>query len=96
MTILSAYHTVLKSHIITHTNSNRLFCHRSGLDYTKSVIISNNKYIDTTQALLDNDKYIETMQNLPRIVREVQTFLEYYASRSKEVAVLHPAEFRRR
>ena len=52
--------------------------------------------LKVSEHVLENDKYIETMQNLPRIVREVQTFLEYYASRSKEVSVLHPAKFRRR
>lgn len=77
-------------------NSNRSSHHHSGLDYTKSVIISDNKYIDTAQALVDNDEYIETLQNLPRIVREAQTFVEDYAAHCKGVSVLHPSEFRRR
>ena len=45
---------------------------QSGLDYTKSILIKDNAYIDATvPALVDQDEYKETMVNLPRIVQEV-------------------------
>ena len=43
---------------------------QSGLDYTKSILIKDNAYIDATvPALVDQDEYKETMVNLPRIVQ---------------------------
>ena len=50
---------------------------QSGLDYTKSILIKDNAYIDATvPALVDQDEYKETMVNLPRIVQEV--FFVYF------------------
>ena len=38
-------------------NSKRSIRHKSGLDYTKIVIITNTKYIDIKDALIDKDEY---------------------------------------
>ena len=70
--------------------------HRSGLDYTKIVIISKGEYIDNKDALVDQDEYIETMMNLKRIKREALKYVEDYVAHIKGVRALHPQEFRRR
>ena len=52
---------------------------QSGLDYTKSILIKDNAYIDATvPALVDQDEYKETMVNLPRIVQEVFSYISDY------------------
>ena len=38
--------------------------HKSGLDYTKIVIINKSEYIDTEDAFVDKDEFNETMINL--------------------------------
>lgn len=52
---------------ITHKNS-YLFKHskrskktKSGLDYSKVVLIQNDEYIDSKRAIIDQDEYKETM-----------------------------------
>lgn len=55
-------------------NSIRSRMHKSGLDYTKIVIIADAKYIDTQDALIDKDEYNETMVNLEKIKSEALAF----------------------
>lgn len=87
---------------ISHTyayrfqNSARSRKHRSGLDYTKIVIISKGQYIDDKDALVDQDEYNETMMNLKRIKREALKYVEDYVEHVKGVNILHPQEFKRR
>lgn len=87
---------------ISHTyayhfkNSERSVVHKSGLDYTKIVIINKGEYIDTRDALVDRDEYNETMVNLKRIKREALEFVEDYVAHIKGIRILHPQEFRRR
>lgn len=70
---------------------------QSGLDYTKSILIKNNDYLDTaTPAIVDQDEYKETMTNLPRIVREVFAYISDYKDDLNGIQKLHPKEWRRR
>lgn len=78
------------------TSSSRSILHKSGLDYTKIVIINRNEYIDSIDALIDHDEYVETMLNLRRIKREALEFVEDYVAHCKGERVLAPEEFRRR
>ncbi|MBQ4536797.1 MAG: hypothetical protein II994_04165 [Lachnospiraceae bacterium] len=77
-------------------NSSRSRTHKSGVDYTKIVIICKNKYIDTTGALVDKDEYNETIQNLNRIKREAMEFVEDYVAHIKGTKFLQLQEFKRR
>ncbi len=77
-------------------NSARSVSHKSGLDYTKIVIINKGDYIDTKDALIDQDEYNETMVNLTRIKREALEFVEDYVAHVNGTNVLHPKEFKRR
>ena len=70
---------------------------QSDLDYTKSILIKDNAYIDATvPALVDQDEYKETMVNLPRIVQEVFSYISDYRDDLNEVRKLHPREWQRR
>ncbi|MBE5868951.1 MAG: hypothetical protein E7293_08365 [Lachnospiraceae bacterium] len=87
---------------ISHTyaylfkKSKRSMKHRSGLDYTKIVIINKSEYVDTIDALLDKDEYNETVVNIKRIKREALEFVEDYVKHMKGVHKLSPQEFKRR
>lgn len=70
--------------------------HRSGLDYTKIVIIKNADYIDNKNAFVDKDEFNETMIHLEKIKQEGLAFVEDYIKHLKEECILHPSEFRRR
>ena len=77
-------------------NSKRSKMHKSGLDYTKIVIINKSEYIDSQDALIDQDEYKETMINSQRIMYEALCFVEDYVSHIKGEQILHPKEFYRR
>ncbi len=70
---------------------------QSGLDYTKSILIKNNDYLDTTiPAVVDQDEYRETMRNLPRIVQEIFEYISDYKKDLNGIQKLHPKEWQRR
>ena len=70
--------------------------HKSGLDYSKIVIIEKTDYIDFTDAIIDKDEFNETMVNLERIKREALNFVEDYVTHVKGIKELHKREFERR
>ena len=49
------------------TTTARSKAHKSGLDYSKIVIIAKTNYIDATEAIIDKDEFNETMINLEQI-----------------------------
>ena len=77
-------------------NSKRSQVHKSGLDYTKIVILSDTKYIDTKNALIDKDEYNETMIYLEKIKGEALKYVEDYIAHIKGQNMLHLREFKRR
>ena len=77
-------------------NSARSIMHKSGLDYTKIVLITDTRFIDTQDALIDKDEYNETMVNLEKIKAEALAFVEEYVSHIKGEQLLHQKEFKRR
>ena len=87
---------------ISHTyayhfkNSKRSKNHKSGLDYTKIIIINKSEYIDNVGALVDQDEYTETVSNIKRIKREALEYVEGYISHVNGTKVLHVKEFTRR
>lgn len=69
----------------------------SGLDYSKSVLLKDMRYLDdTTPALVDQDEYRETIVNLPRIIREASRYVLDYKDHITHIHLLHPREFERR
>lgn len=77
-------------------DSRRSQIHKSGLDYTKIVIIQEGIYIDSNPLYIDQDEYNETMRNIERIKAEALQFVEDYVDHIRGEKVLHLAEFRRR
>ena len=76
--------------------SKRSLRHKSGLDYTKIVIISKTEYVDSVDAIIDKDEYNELMKNLGRIFREAFRFVEDYVLHMTNQKTLHSAEYTRR
>lgn len=70
--------------------------HKSGLDYTKIVIITKSEYVDTKDALIDKDEFNETIKHLERIKKEAITFVEEYVQHVSGSKKMDPREFKRR
>lgn len=77
-------------------NSKRSQKHKSGLDYTKIVIIKNNEYIDARDTIIDNDEFNETMIHLEKIKKEALEYVEDYIMHVNGAHRLHEAEFKRK
>ena len=69
---------------------------KSGLDYSKMVIIQDSKYLSTSNALVDNDEYIEAIQESERIISEAVTYLDNYINHNKNIITLNPEEYRKK
>lgn len=70
--------------------------HKSGLDYSKIVIINKNEYIDSHDALVDKDEFNETMIHLKKIKEDALSYVEIYVKCKKNEFMIHPREFDRR
>jgi len=87
---------------ISHTYSYRFKTsarsrkHKSGLDYTKIVILGKTAYLDNKEAMIDRDEYKETIRNISRIKREALMFVERYMAHMNGTKKLHFKEFSRR
>ncbi len=78
-------------------NSKRAKLHKSGLDYTKMVIICDKSYLDIGRhVLLDADEYVETVRNIQSIRQEATAFLNQYIAHVTGQKLLHSEEFKRR
>ena len=49
---------------------------KSGLDYSKLVLIKDNEYLDNKKAIVDKDEFNETIKHLARIVKEVNEYID--------------------
>lgn len=76
--------------------SNRSKCHKSGLDYTKIVIIKNSDYISNTDSVIDQDEYVETRNNISKIKKASQEYVESYMKHINHEKRLDAEEFLRR
>lgn len=78
-------------------NSQRSKLHKSGLDYTKMVILCDESYLNCSrQVLLDADEYVETVRNVQIIRQEATGFLNQYIAHVTGQKLLHSEEFKRR
>lgn len=71
------------------TTTVRSKAHKSGLDYSKIVIIAKTDYIDSIDAIIDKDEFNETMVNLERIKKEALDYVEEYVEHMKKIKLLH-------
>lgn len=87
---------VTHSYAYHFTSTIRSRTNKSGLDYTKIVIIQNHDYFSGNHAIVDNDEYRETVMNINRIIREASCFVNDYIGHIKGTNLLHSREFSRR
>lgn len=59
-------------------NSARSRNSKSGLDYSKMVIIHNFDYLSTQNAIIDSDEYKETRQNIEHIKNDITKYINEY------------------
>lgn len=69
---------------------------RSGLDYTKIVLIKDADYLDNQKAIVDQDEFKETIKHLPTIVSEVNAYIDTYINHVKGISPLHPRDYDRK
>ncbi|MCM1135232.1 MAG: hypothetical protein NC400_06605 [Clostridium sp.] len=53
---------------------------KSGLDYSKIVIVSNGKYIGSESAVVDKDEFKETRNHIEYIKNDCQKYIDDYVS----------------
>lgn len=81
MDILYVFH--YRSHInhryaYRFKNSIRSKRAKSGLDYSKTVIVIDSRYIGNQNAVIDKDEYNETRDNIEYIKADVQKYIDEY------------------
>ena len=86
----------------SHINHNNafMFCgtqrsmrSKSGLDYTKMVLVNKDNYIDNKKVVVDQDEYNEMQKHLLQIVNESVAYLEKYINHVTGKKMMHPREF---
>ena len=77
-------------------NTRRSMAHRSGLDYSKIVLIKDSSYIDTAGAIVDQDEYKEAMTNMSRIAADAVRYVDDYIAHVTGERVLHHRAYNRR
>ncbi len=77
------------------SNSLRSRTSKSGLDYSKIVIIKDTSYLSSTKAVIDQDEYNETFANMDRITREALQYVDKYILHTKGIVTLHEREYDR-
>ena len=79
------------------TSTKRSQNSRSGLDYSKTIVIKNLDYIDSVSpAIVDQDEYSEMMQHLSQIVEEELEYVNTYIKHKKGEKTIHPREYARK
>ncbi len=69
---------------------------RSGLDYSKIVIIANKEFISSDEAVIDQDEYTETVRHIGRIRQDAERFVQDYIAHISGIHMLSEREFDRR
>lgn len=68
--------------------------HRSGIDYSKMVIIKDVNYLEKG-AIIDTDEYKEMVLNINTIVNDSVEYLLKYINHKKGISVLHEKQYQR-
>ena len=75
--------------------SQRSHRHKSGLDYTKIIIINKNEFIDNKDAIIDKDEYIETIKHIEKIKKDALTYVETYMRHIAKIKIMDLHKFKR-
>ena len=69
---------------------------KSGLDYSKIIIITNSDYISKNDAIVDKDEYNETVSNIEFIKNSAQEYINDYVNHmTRSSKKYDPKEFQR-
>ena len=77
-------------------NSQRSRYCRSGLDYSKAVIIKDISYLDSSTAIVDQDEYTEAMRNMSTIAQEAVSYVDTYIGHMTGANPIHARQFQRK
>lgn len=77
------------------SNSVRSLSNKSGIDYSKTVVIKNLDYLDSDQ-VIDQDEYTEMITNLEKIKNHLVQYVSDYVNHHNKSNELHPREYSRR
>lgn len=77
-------------------NTNRSKITRSGLDYSKVVLIKDTTYFETDGVVVDNDEYKVVARNIEIIIKQITNYIDTYVNHIKGVAPLHIRGFERK
>lgn len=78
------------------SKSKRSKTNKSGLDYSKMVIVKDLNCLDVKNAIIDKDEYKEVVKNIDRIKLEALEYLEEYIKYTLGEGTLHKEEYFRR
>ena len=68
--------------------------HRSGIDYSKMVIIKDVNYFEKG-VVIDTDEYKEMVLNINTIVNDSVEYLSKYVNHKKGISILHEKQYQR-
>lgn len=68
---------------------------KSGLDYSKMVLIQKESYLDAANVVVDQDEYNETIRNIRRIAGQALEYLDGYIRHVNGTRPLHPKAYAR-
>lgn len=68
---------------------------KSGLDYSKTTIITKPDYIGSANAIIDKDEFNETRNNIHIIKNDVQHFIDNYVDYQHGISSYNEKEFNR-
>jgi len=86
--------SILHKQAYMFSNSQRSVRSKSGLDYSKMVIVNKGEYIGGS-AIVDQDEYGETMVNVQKIVSQAINYLDKYVKHIDGSQKMHEREFDR-
>lgn len=77
-------------------NTRRSLNKRSGLDYSKVVLITEISYISNQRAIIDSDEFAATKRNMSKIVEKITSYIDIYVKHVSGIVPLHYREFARK
>ena len=78
------------------TGTQRSLRTKSGLDYSKIVLIQKKIYLNDKNVVVDQDEYTETIRNIKRIAGEAVEYIEGYIHHVDGTKLLHPRAYDRK
>lgn len=75
-------------------NSVRSITNKSGIDYSKIIILNDLNYLEGNQ-VVDQDEYNEVAKNFQKIKNEIFKYIDLYVNHYKRIHILHKRQYDR-